>query len=88
MKKEKLKNKATEKLEGELKAVKIITFMLLTVLILLYITSIYGIITKENNSTFIALIAIAVSLSAILPIQFINMKKIQDELKSRKNNNL
>lgn len=79
-------NKTTEKLEGELKAIKFLTGALIGVLTLLLIISIYGLIAKENNSTFISLIAVAVSLSAILPLQFINMKKIKTELNTRGNN--
>lgn len=86
MKKLDFKNKTTEKLEGELKAIKIIASMLFGVLALLLITSIYGLITQENKSTFIALLVVAISLSAILPLQFINMKKIKDELELRKDN--
>jgi magnesium-transporting ATPase (P-type) len=86
MKKANFKNKTTEKLEGELKAIKIIASMLFGVLTLLLITSIYGLLTQENNSTFIALIVVAISLGAILPLQFVNMKKIKDELKLRKDN--
>lgn len=78
-----MKNKPTEKLEGELKAIKIITGALIGVLTLLLIISIYGLMTKERNSTFIPLIAVAISCSAILPLQFINMKKIKTELNSR-----
>ncbi|MBK7475047.1 MAG: hypothetical protein IPI11_03130 [Haliscomenobacter sp.] len=80
MKKEDLKNKTTERLKSELKAIKIITGALIGVLTLLFIISIYGLIVKENNSTFIALIAVAISLSAILPIQFVNMKNIKNKL--------
>ncbi|MBK8879853.1 MAG: hypothetical protein IPN74_15345 [Haliscomenobacter sp.] len=80
MKKEDLKNKTTERLKSELKAIKIITGALIGVLTLLFIISIYGLIAKENNSTFIALIAVAISLSAILPIQFVNMKNIKNKL--------
>jgi hypothetical protein len=86
MKKASFKNNTTEKLEGQLKAIIIIASMLFGVLSLLFITAIYGLITKENNSTFIALIVVAISLSAILPLQLINIKNIKDELKSRKNN--
>jgi len=75
-----MNNKTTEKLESKLKAIKIITGALIGVLTLLLIISIYGLIAKENNSTFIALIAVAISCIAILPIQFINMKKIKTEL--------
>jgi len=60
---------------------------LIGVLSLLLITSIYGLVTKENNLTFISLIAVAISLSAILPILFMNMKKIKKKINSRKENN-
>lgn len=83
MKKEDFKNKTTEKLESELKAIKGITGGLIGILSLLFISSIYGLIAAEKNSIFIALIAVAISLSAILPIQFVNMKKIKIELNSR-----
>jgi nitrate reductase NapE component len=86
MKKSDFKNKTTEKLEGELKAIKIIASMLFGVLALLLITSIYGLITQENKSTFIALLVVAISLSAILPLQFVNIKKIKDELELRRDN--
>ncbi|TPN86900.1 hypothetical protein [Aquimarina algicola] len=79
-----LKNKTTEKLESELKRLKTIIGALIGVLILLFAVTIYGLLTKENKSTFIALIAVAISCSAILPMQFNNMKKIKTELNIRK----
>ena len=87
MKNNDMDNKTTEKLEGQLKGIKIITGTLIGVLTLLLIISIYGLVTKENNSAFVALIAVAISCSGILPSQFINMKKIKTELNSRKENN-
>lgn len=80
-------NIKTEKLEGQLKGIKIIAGALIGVLSLLLITSIYGLVTKENNLTFISLIAVAISLSAILPLLFMNMKKIKKEINSRKETN-
>ena len=80
----KLNEKTNENLESELKIIKAITGALIGVLIVLFTVNIYGLLTKENNSTFIALIAVGISCSAILPIQFINMKKIKTELESRK----
>lgn len=83
MKKDELESKPTEKLRGELKALQIITGVLVGVLTLLFAVNIYGLIMKEENATFIALTVVAVSCSAILPLQFISMKKIKAELKSR-----
>ena len=81
-----LKNKTTEKLESELKGIKVITGALIGVLTVLFAVIIYGIMTKENKSTFIALIAVAISCSAIIPLQFSNMKKIKLELNTRNGN--
>ncbi len=87
MKKDDLKSKSYENLETELKTIKTITGALIGVLIVLFAVTIYGLITKEDNTTFIALMAVAISCSAILPVQFSSMKKIKTELKLRKNTN-
>ncbi len=81
-----MKDKTTETLESELKVIKTIVGVLIVVLTLLLVISIYGLVAKENNATFIALIAVAISCSATLPIQFINMKKIRTELNRRNGN--
>ncbi|MEM7486183.1 MAG: hypothetical protein AAF348_13330 [Bacteroidota bacterium] len=86
MKEEDIKNKSTETLKTQLKQLKTITGMLTGILIVLVAVSIYGLLTKENNTTFIALIAVAISCSAILPIQFGSMKKIKMELGLREGN--
>ncbi len=86
MKKDDLKNKTIEKLESELKKLKSVTGALSGILIVLFAVTIYGLITQDNKSTFIALIAVAISCSAILPSQFGSMKKIKTELASRENN--
>lgn len=85
MKKDDLKSKATKKLEEELKTINTITGALIGVLTVLLTVSIYGLITKENNTTFIALIVVAISCSAILPSQFSSIKKVKTELRLRKN---
>lgn len=85
MEKDDLKNKTSEKLESERKAIKIITGFLIGALIFLFAITIYGLITKENKATFIALIAVAFSCSAIFPWQFSSMNKIKSELKFGKN---
>tara|TARA_B110000090_G_C12946804_1_gene279552 strand:- start:228 stop:488 length:261 start_codon:yes stop_codon:yes gene_type:complete len=85
MKEDNLKNETSEKLESELQVIKIITGALIGVLSVLFTVSIYGLITKEDNATFISLIVVAISCSAILPLQFNSMKKIKTELELRKN---
>lgn len=82
-----MKVKEIEKLESQLKATKIITGVLIGVLALLSIVSIYGLIVKENNSIFIALTAVAISLCGVLPILFITMKNIKNKLNARIKNN-
>lgn len=79
-----LKDKPTEKLEAELKGIQIISGALTGILTLLFAVTIYGILTSEDKTVFIALIAVAISCSAILPSQFSSMKKIKAELKTRK----
>lgn len=83
MKKVDLKNETTEKLKSELKKIKAITGVLAGILTLLFAITIYGLITSENKTTFISLIAVAISCSVILPSQFSNMKKIKTELTAR-----
>lgn len=78
-----LKNKTTVQLQSNLNMIKTITIALVVVLILLMAVTIYGFVVKENKTTFIALFAVAISCSGILPLQFISMKKIKTELKSR-----
>ena len=79
-----LKDKTTEKLNGELKGLKMINGALIGVLSLLFIVCVYGLITKEDSSTFMALIVVPLALSAIIPLNYGNMKKIKKELELRK----
>ena len=83
MKNTDLKNKTTEKLESELTAVKIISGALIVVLVPLFALTIYGMISNKNSSN-LPLLVVAISCSAILPIQFSNMKKIKTELNRRR----
>jgi hypothetical protein len=83
MKKEDLKNKTSEKLESELKGIKMITGALIGVLTLLFAVNLYGLIWKDNTGAFMGGMIVAISLSAIIPIQFSNMKKIKTELNAR-----
>ena len=80
-----LQSKTIEQLHANLSAVKAITIALVVVLTLLMVISIYGYVTKENKSTFIAAFAVGIALCGALPIQFISMKKIKNELKLREN---
>lgn len=86
MKNKDLKSKTNAQLENELKAIKAVTGVLIGVLLLLFAVTIYGLLTKENKTTFIALIAVGVSCGAIVPLQYVQMKKIKSELRSRKEN--
>lgn len=79
-----LKEKTTEQLNNQLKGIKIITGALIGVLGLLFIICIYGLMTKEDNTFFEALIVVPLGLSAIIPLNYGNIKKINKELKSRK----
>lgn len=78
-----MKNKSTEQLKSNLNLIKIITITLSFTLTLLIVITVYGFLMKENKSVFIALFAVAISCSAILPVQFMNMKKIKSELSKR-----
>jgi ABC-type Fe3+-siderophore transport system permease subunit len=86
MKKNDLKDKSTEKLNSELKVMKMITGALAGVLIVLFVVNLYGLLSKDNNTAFIGGIVVAISLGAILPLQFSNMKKIKTELNTRNTN--
>ncbi|MBQ0737239.1 hypothetical protein [Aquimarina celericrescens] len=84
MKNNDLKNKTTEQLQANLNLIKGISIVLIIALILLVGITIYGFITKDNKSVFIAPFAVAISCSAILLTQSMTMKKIKAELNSRK----
>ena len=79
-----LSEKTTEKLEGELKGLKIINGMLIGVLIILFLVCLYGLLTQEDPRVFKTLIIIPIALSVIVPLNFSNAKKIRAELESRK----
>ena len=76
-------NKTIEQLRSNLRVNKTISITLVIVLTLFTAISIHGLITKENTSTFIALLAVACSCWSFLPIPFYAMKKIKAELKLR-----
>lgn len=85
MKDSDFKGKSTKELKGNLKAMKIISTALLVVIGLLLSITIYGLIFKEKQDTFLALLVVGVSCGAILPSQFATMKKVKTELKLREN---
>ena len=87
MEKDDLKSKTSEKLESDLKITKMLTGVLTASLILLIAVNIYGLIFKDNNVTFIALMVVAISLGTLIPSQLSTIKKIKTELKWRENNN-
>jgi len=57
----KISEKTTEKLEGELKGLKIITGALLGVLVVLFIVCIYGLLRKDDNGIFSSLIVVPIA---------------------------
>ena len=80
----KLSEKTTAKLKEELTGLKIINGALIGLLGVLFLVCIYGLLKKEDNSVFRALIVVPMALSAMIPVNFGLMKKIKAELKSRK----
>ena len=83
MKNNDLKNETTEKLQSDLKKIRAVVGPLIGIIIVLVSICIYGLITKENNSTFIALLAVGISVSSMIPVQYGKMKKIKTELAYR-----
>ena len=78
-----LNKKTTEKLLTNLRLNRAVSILFTIVLVLFTLVSIYGLVTKENASTFIALFAVACSCWSLLPIPFEARKNIKTELKSR-----
>ncbi|MDO6490984.1 MAG: hypothetical protein ABJD66_00070 [Cellulophaga sp.] len=83
MKTQDLKNKPTDKLKGELKGLKVITTALTIVVSFLIIICIYGLVAKGNNAVFTPLLVVAFSTGSMIPLNYMNMKKIKKELESR-----
>ncbi|WP_031427786.1 hypothetical protein [Flavimarina sp. Hel_I_48] len=80
---ENLKSKSVQELKSELKTTQVITTALISVISLLVAVTMYGLIYLENKAVFIALITVAISCGAIIPIQLVSIKKIKTEIKSR-----
>ena len=85
MKNNDLNNKSIEQLQSNLRVNKAISISLVIVLTLFTAITIYGLITKEDTATFIALFTVACSCWSFLPIPFYTIKKIKTELKLRDN---
>jgi len=83
MKNDHFKDKTTKQLKSNLAVIKAITGSLIFILIILLSVTLYGMATKEDNGTFVALFIVGISCGATLPLQFMLMKKIKFELKSR-----
>ncbi len=77
------KNKTTNELKGSVKALKITTIALTIVVSLLMALTIYGLLTKDDKSTNIALLAVGISCGSMIPIQLISMKKMKAEIATR-----
>ena len=78
-----LSSKPTEKLAGELKSLKVITTALFAVVILLETICIYGFLTQDKPAVYIALAASGMACGAIIPLLFVNMNKIKQEIAKR-----
>lgn len=76
-------NKTTESLHKELKSLQAVSSALVIILVLLLGISIFGLLTKEKNGAFIALISVAFSLSSIFFMLYSNIKSIKSEIKER-----
>jgi hypothetical protein len=83
MKDDGFRNKTTGHLKASLRAIKMITIALISVITLLLSMAIYGMVTKEDTGTSISLFVVGVSCGGILPLQFMLMKRIKSELASR-----
>jgi hypothetical protein len=78
-----LDNKSTEQLQTKLRINEAINITLIIVLSLFMAFTIYGLIAKEDTSTFIALFAIACTSWSFLPLQIEAVREIKTELNSR-----
>lgn len=70
-------------LKNNLNLIKVLCIALIIVITFLLSITIYGMITRENKTTFVSLFAVGISCATILPYQFSSMKKIKKELASR-----
>ena len=86
MKDEELKSKTVSELKSEIKRLKAISGAVLGISLVLAAVTIYGIITKEDKTTDMALLVVAIACSASIAVHLSSIKKIKTELASRKAN--
>ena len=79
-----LKSKTINKLKSELQLYKVLNYMLMTIIVLVITVCVYGIIVKEENSTFVILITSVLCTGGVIPLNYSNIKKIKKELELRK----
>ncbi len=85
MKKKVLKDKTLEKLTSDLATLKFTISALSGILIVLFIVTIYGFFSEKfDEITFTLFIIVAISCSAVIPINLGEMKQIKKELSLRK----
>ena len=84
MKDDNFGNKTTERLLYYFTLIKRITIALICVIVLLVSIIVYRMVTEDDIKTYLPMFVVGVCCSGVLPIQFINMKKIKTELKLRK----
>ncbi|WP_019036953.1 hypothetical protein [Psychroflexus tropicus] len=84
MKSNTLNSQPTKQLKTNLTLLKVMSLLISISSLALIGICVYGMLTKENISAFIALMVVGISCLAILPLQLINIKRISTELKSRK----
>ena len=75
-----IQNKTLDQLQKEYKNLKIGTNFLAGILIVLFVVTVYSSISQK---TFDPLLAVALSLGAILPRNYKKMKDLKNEIESR-----
>lgn len=75
--------KTTEELKAIWGMLKGIAIALAVLVILLIAVNIYGLLTKDDSSTFIALFAVALPCGGMIPLMMFSMKKIKAEITLR-----
>lgn len=85
MKDEELKGKTVSELESEIKRLKAFSGIAIGISLVLAAVTIYGLLTKEDKTTDMLLLVVAIACFSSVPMQFGTIKKIKTELESRKN---
>lgn len=79
-----LKDKTTEALEKEQKALQVATWIFGCLLLTLFAVCIYGLLMKDDSDTYAALIIVPIALSASVSMNYQKIRKIKSELASGK----